>query len=421
MSVSNKSILLFMSIGLIFQSTAFAASQCGETWVFTQGKYDKYYGEIWQKYKAYQKECEKHGSMTDARFSCDRKVHEWYNKNKANIDAKYEADGRAHDARRDQCLGREKANYERQQAYNRHAEQAQRNAERQAEQRRQQFNAELERSNAEREAYNRAAQERAEQQQRDYQRQAEAAQKAAELRAEQQRQAEIAAAQARKELFAEDAANASEYKKQAEQTRQEKEKLEQNSRQEVAALSRENASFDAAIEAARRKKEKERVAANLAAQNTFSLKEEGQLSFQEIRILEKPGTPDPERDEYKNPAASETKQAGIQLLHSASKALNGWAVEYKVNQEIDSMKPLIISRMPENGGLLLCVQIQAWATPDPAGATAESYLSTHIAGTGSSAEQVLTSYRNQAQYEQGSSKGWKRKQIFVWVTKNKNP
>jgi len=108
--------------------------------------------------------------------------------------------------------------------------------------------------------------------------------------------------------------------------------------------------------------------------------------------------------------------AGVKLLQKAMIALNGWAVAHRTNAEIKNLETKIRQLMPKGGGVMLCVGIQEWEMPDPTGARAQSFLSLHIVDAGTSPATILKKYLHQARLTQGAAKGWKRKDVYLWVT-----
>lgn len=119
--------------------------------------------------------------------------------------------------------------------------------------------------------------------------------------------------------------------------------------------------------------------------------------------------------------------AGVKLLHKAMKALNGWAVSWRVNKELEEKRPQIeaaIGRVEErlqqsrpDAGVLVVVGLQEWAIPDPTGTRAQSFLSLHLAGSGIQPDKVLRDYVSRPQLVQGAAKGWRRKEVFIWATR----
>lgn len=144
-----------------------------------------------------------------------------------------------------------------------------------------------------------------------------------------------------------------------------------------------------------------------------------QLFFQTIQ---------PTRAPTPNAPSADGVGAGVKLLHKASKALNGWAVEWRVNQEIDKLRPRIEAAIAEvdkrfhqtrpDAGALLVVGIQEWERPDPTGTRAQTFLSLGIAGSGTSAPEVMRRYRSQPQLVAGAPAGWRRREQFIWVTRS---
>jgi hypothetical protein len=110
--------------------------------------------------------------------------------------------------------------------------------------------------------------------------------------------------------------------------------------------------------------------------------------------------------------------AGVKLLHKASKALNEWAVSWRVNREIEAREAEIKRQMPPGGGVLICVGMQEWDTPDPTGSRAQSFLSLHIVGGGRDPVTLLRRYQMQPQLVLGAPKDWRRRDVFVWVTQS---
>ena len=140
------------------------------------------------------------------------------------------------------------------------------------------------------------------------------------------------------------------------------------------------------------------------------------LAFQTIQVPQDIRAARLSRPETKNPAANEGAIAGIRLLAKAAQALNGWAVAQRTNSELESLKPKIEAVMPRDGGVLICVGIQQWATPDPTGATAESFLFANVCGSGNDAAGTVQKYLSEPQLTQGAASGWKVNTIFLWAT-----
>ena len=108
---------------------------------------------------------------------------------------------------------------------------------------------------------------------------------------------------------------------------------------------------------------------------------------------------------------------GVKLLHKASIALNGWALSWRVNEELKKLSPQIQKLMPTgSGGVLVCVGVQEWATPDPTGNRAQTFLSLHIVGSGLTPDPILQRYIQQPRLVKGAASGWRRKDIFIWIT-----
>jgi hypothetical protein len=204
-----KSYKFPVGVFLILFATSLAAQrggpvnpdQCGPIWWHSKLRQDIYaeYSNLASRRDAAWKECRaNYASTSPAHHHCFNTVKNKSDVIKSDLENKEKQGQIQYERDRDRCLvvaRQNQENYERQQAYNRHAQQAQQQAQQQAEQQRvDQFNKESGRSNAEREAYNRAAQERTERQQLDYQRQAAAARQSTEAKAQQTRPAEIAAA-----------------------------------------------------------------------------------------------------------------------------------------------------------------------------------------------------------------------------------
>lgn len=133
-----------------------------------------------------------------------------------------------------------------------------------------QFNAEMARGNAERDAYNRAAEERNRQAAQQFQNQQQAAQRQAQIQAqaqaENQRRADAAAQEDRQRRNAIAEKSASEYQQAAAESEQETVQIKAKFAQEVASLSQENEDFDALIAAKKAKKARQAEAERAAQQ-----------------------------------------------------------------------------------------------------------------------------------------------------------
>ena len=128
------------------------------------------------------------------------------------------------------------------------------------------------------------------------------------------------------------------------------------------------------------------------------------------------------------PSARGTAVGGVvKLLHKASKALNGWAVSRRVNNEIEKRNSDIEAAMISfeekfqecrpSTGVLLAIGLKEWAIPDPTGTRAKSFVYVHIAGAGNDAKSVLRKYANQAKLLPGVPRGWRPITQYVWVTR----
>lgn len=119
--------------------------------------------------------------------------------------------------------------------------------------------------------------------------------------------------------------------------------------------------------------------------------------------------------------------AGVKLLHKSMKALNGFAVSWRVNREIEKLRPQIeraIQGVEErmlqsrpDAGVLVVAGVQEWATPDPTGTRAQTFLSIHIGGAGTDPAKIVKEYIDQPRMVQGPSQGWRRRDLFIWVTR----
>ena len=109
--------------------------------------------------------------------------------------------------------------------------------------------------------------------------------------------------------------------------------------------------------------------------------------------------------------------AGVKLLHKASVALNQLAVSVRVNRELQRLSPEIDRLMPRSGGVLVCVGTQEWERPDPTGSRAQMFMELHIAGAGADPGTVLRAYQAQPRLVQGPPQGWRRRDVFIWVTR----
>jgi hypothetical protein len=120
--------------------------------------------------------------------------------------------------------------------------------------------------------------------------------------------------------------------------------------------------------------------------------------------------------------------AGIKLLQKASKALNGFAVSYRVTREIDKLQPKILNLMSAfeareeqsvpGLGVLVVVGIQSG---DPAKFVADPgkmFLSIHIGGVGTDFRQTVKKYIRRPKIVAGPSRDWVREDHFVWVTRS---
>jgi hypothetical protein len=119
--------------------------------------------------------------------------------------------------------------------------------------------------------------------------------------------------------------------------------------------------------------------------------------------------------------------ARVQLLAKASRALNGWAVSFNANRQIEKLKPQILSLMSRHEaqarqtlpdlGVLLVVGIQ-FADPSKFAADpGQVLLGVHIGSVGTNFRFVLNQYIHQPKIVAGASKDWKRRDVFVWVTR----
>ena len=135
-----------------------------------------------------------------------------------------------------------------------------------------------------------------------------------------------------------------------------------------------------------------------------------QLNYQTIQVETRAVPSGPDRTKADGVAA------GVKLLHKASVALNSFAISYRVNKELEALKPAIEKVMPSQGGVLVVVGIQEWATADFTGNKARSFMGLFIAGSGSSPESVFKRYRSTPSMVQGAPAGWVRMEEYVWVT-----
>jgi len=118
--------------------------------------------------------------------------------------------------------------------------------------------------------------------------------------------------------------------------------------------------------------------------------------------------------------------AGVELLQKLSIALNGMAVSWRVNRELQSMNPRLESERQAFArqigvpvprvGVLVVVGLMEWRHSDPDGNRAQSFLSIHSAGAGTDAATVLRQYLSTSRLLQAPPDGWSRRDEYVWVT-----
>jgi hypothetical protein len=119
--------------------------------------------------------------------------------------------------------------------------------------------------------------------------------------------------------------------------------------------------------------------------------------------------------------------AGVKLLAKASTALNGWAVSFNVNRQIEKLKPEILSLMTRHEaqvrqsvpdlGVLVVVGIQKGDPKKFFADPGRMVIGAHIGGVGTDYREVLNQYLGQAKIVQGPSKDWIREDAFVWITR----
>ena len=116
----------------------------------------------------------------------------------------------------------------------------------------------------------------------------------------------------------------------------------------------------------------------------------------------------------------------VKLLHKSIKALNSWAVQYRVNQELKKHEDKIEAELAKvesslnsgkQPGVLLAIGLMEWEAPDPTGTRAKAFVYMHIAGSGISPERVLQKYRSVSNLVPGVPRGWRPLTNFVWVTR----
>lgn len=210
-----RTVILLGNLGLLIASLPAAAltpgptdpSQCPTYWQISNDRaetYSRTYQAVFDQSKANYQQCYQYGSMTRERFACDGRAHQWHEANLAKAEAEYERTKAAYEQRREQCLGianQNKAELESQKKLAETQRRLNEQSERQQEQlRTDAFNAEMRRGQAERDAYNRAAEDRNRQAQQQYQAQQQAA---IARQAEAQRQSQIRAEQAARQAQAE--------------------------------------------------------------------------------------------------------------------------------------------------------------------------------------------------------------------------
>ena len=209
--LNSRTIIFTATLGLLIASLpAFALSsgptdpsQCPTYWQISNEAAETYkrtFQAVFDQNDANRRQCSQYKEY----YACAHRAHEWYEANFSKAKAEYERTEAAYRQRREQCLGianQNKAELEAQQKVAQTQRRLNQQSERMQEQlRTDAFNAEMRRGQAERDAYNRAAEERNRQTQQQFQAQQQAA---IARQAEAQRQAQIRTEQAARQAQAE--------------------------------------------------------------------------------------------------------------------------------------------------------------------------------------------------------------------------
>lgn len=131
-----------------------------------------------------------------------------------------------------------------------------------------------------------------------------------------------------------------------------------------------------------------------------------------------------------NPGPSLRGQAlgsAVKLFHDVAIASNNAALSYRIKAELGKLEKTILSQMGVaeqnrqqsigNLGVLVVVGIQEWEFADPTGTKARTFLSMHTGGVGTNFKEVLESYIRTPSIVQGVPRGWLRKEMYLWVTR----
>jgi hypothetical protein len=98
--------------------------------------------------------------------------------------------------------------------------------------------------------------------------------------------------------------------------------------------------------------------------------------------------------------------------------LLGWVSDYGLRSSIDSkiseLKPKIDAAMPVKGGVLIVIGISQSAQPDALGNYARWVLDGYIGGTGTTPKEAMEKYLSKDRLEQGASRGFVRRNVYLW-------
>ena len=98
--------------------------------------------------------------------------------------------------------------------------------------------------------------------------------------------------------------------------------------------------------------------------------------------------------------------------------LLGWVSDYglrsDINSKISELKPKIDAAMPVKGGVLIVIGIQQSVQPDLDGNYVRWVLDGYIGGTGTTPKEAMEKYLSKDRVEQGASRGFVRRDVYLW-------
>jgi len=108
--------------------------------------------------------------------------------------------------------------------------------------------------------------------------------------------------------------------------------------------------------------------------------------------------------------------SAIQLAPTILGWISDIGLSRRVDQEVERLRPEVDRNLGVGKGVLIVLGFQESKMPDATGFRHTTLLEAYVAGSGSSAPEVVKRFLNTDRLDRGAAPGFVRRDAFLWVT-----